>query len=53
MYQVSRLYIYVAAFWIVTKVIQVGKYHSLEGIFCFYLPHRRVEFYLEGGRRMY
>ena len=53
MYQVSRLYIHVSAFWVVTKFIQVGSYYSLEGIFYFHLPHRRAEFYLESGGRMY
>lgn len=53
MYQDSRFYIHVAAFWVVTTFIQVGGYHSLEGIYCFHLPHRGVEFYLEGGGRMY
>jgi len=52
MYQDSRLYIQAAAFWAVTTFLQVSSYHSLEGIFCFHLPHRGVEFYLEGGGRM-
>jgi hypothetical protein len=47
MYQVSSFYIHVV-FRVVRTFFQEGSYHSLEEVFCFLLPPRGVEFYLEG-----